>query len=99
MKSPQHKQITVRILLKHSAGLPSTNYANSFSSKPILGYADRVLAGLRTSHLKTSPGAMNAYCNDCVTLAGLVVERVSGLPFQDYVTQNILEPLGMQHST
>lgn len=41
---------------------------------------------------------MNVYCNDCFTLAGLVVERVSGMPFQDYVAKNILKPLGMKHS-
>lgn len=99
MESPQYKQITVRMLLNHSAGLPGTDFADSWGYEPIPGYADRVLAGLRTSHLKTTPGAMNVYCNDCFTLAGMVVERVSGMPFQDYVTENILEPLDMRHST
>ena len=40
-----------------------------------------------------TPGAINVYCNDCFTLAGLVVERVSGMPYHDYVTANILKPL------
>ena len=99
MASPQYRQITVRMLLNHSAGLPGTDFADSFSHKPIPSYVDRFLAGLRTSHLKTTPGAMIVYCNDCFTLAGLVVERVSGKSFQDYVASNILEPLGMKHST
>ena len=98
MQSPQYKQITVRMLLNHSAGVPGTDYADICSHKPIPSYVDRVLAGLRNSHLKTTPGAMNVYCNDCFTLAGVVVERVSGMPFQDYVTKNILKPLGMKHS-
>ncbi len=98
MASPQYRQITVRMLLNHSAGLPGTDYADSISTRPLPGYVSRVLAGLRTSHLKTTPGAMNVYCNDCYTLAGLVVERVSGMPYQDYVAANIFKPLGMKHS-
>ncbi len=99
MKSPQYRQITVRMLLNHSAGLPGTDYADSISSQPIPSYVDGVLAGLANSHLKTTPGAMNVYCNDCFTLAGVVVERVSGMPFQDYVKSNILKPLRMRHSS
>ena len=98
MKSPQYRQITVRMLLNHSAGVPGTDYADAWSNEPIPSYVDRALGGLANSHLKTTPGAMNVYCNDCFTLAGEVVERVSGVPFQDYVTANILKPLGMGHS-
>ncbi len=98
MQSPQYKQITVRMLLNHAAGVPGTNFADLWSHKPIPSYVDGVLAGLRNSRLKTTPGALNVYCNDCFTLAGLVVERVSGQPLQDYVTANILKPLGMKGS-
>ena len=45
------------------------------------------------------PGAVPAYSNYAATLAGYIVERVSGLPFNDYITKNIFQPLGMQHST
>ena len=99
MKSPQYKQITVRMLLNHSAGLPGSDYADNISTKPIPSYVDRAMAGLAHSHLKTTPGAMNVYCNDCFTLAGVVVERVSGMAYQDYVSTNILKPLAMKHST
>jgi hypothetical protein len=98
MASPQYKQITVRMLLNHSAGLPGTDYANGVSTKPLPGYVSGVMAGLRNSHLKTTPGAMNVYCNDCFTLAGVVVERVSGVTLQEYVARAIFEPLKMRHS-
>ena len=98
MASPQYRQITVRMLLNHSAGLGGTDYGDWLSDKPIPGYTDRVLAGLRTSRLKTTPSAMNVYCNDCFTLAGLVVERVAGMAFHDYVSKNIFRPLAMKHS-
>ncbi|MCU0299162.1 MAG: beta-lactamase family protein, partial [Candidatus Nanopelagicales bacterium] len=98
MKSPQYRQITVRMLLNHSAGFPGSDYADGLSTKPLPGYVDGVLAGLRNSYLKTTPGSMNVYCNDCYTLAGVVVERVSGMSLPDYVAKNILKPLGMKHS-
>lgn len=45
------------------------------------------------------PGAVPAYSNYAATLAGYIVEHVSGKPFNDYVTENIFHPLGMEHST
>lgn len=45
------------------------------------------------------PGTTPAYSNYAATLAGYIVERVSGRPFNDYVTENIFKPLQMPHST
>ena len=45
------------------------------------------------------PGVVPAYSNYATSLAGYIVERVSGKPFNDYVADNILKPLGMTHST
>jgi CubicO group peptidase (beta-lactamase class C family) len=46
-----------------------------------------------------APGTTPAYSNYGATLAGYIVERVSGQPFNDYIHQNIFNPLGMTHST
>lgn len=45
------------------------------------------------------PGAQTAYSNYATALAGLIVEIVSGVPFNDYVQQNIFDPLGMTRSS
>lgn len=45
------------------------------------------------------PGTTPAYSNYATTLAGYIVERVSGQPFDDYIEQNIFQPLGMTRST
>lgn len=45
------------------------------------------------------PGEQTAYSNYATALAGLIVERVSGVPFNDYVRENIFEPLGMNNSS
>jgi CubicO group peptidase (beta-lactamase class C family) len=45
------------------------------------------------------PGAFSSYSNFATAMAGYVVERVSGIPYDEYVERHILEPLGMAHST
>ncbi|MCY9786581.1 beta-lactamase family protein [Nocardiopsis sp. EMB25] len=45
------------------------------------------------------PGTVPAYSNYGNALAGYVVERVSGVPFDEYVDREVLEPLGMDSST
>jgi CubicO group peptidase (beta-lactamase class C family) len=45
------------------------------------------------------PGKIPAYSNYATTLAGYIVERVSGQPFAEYIEQNIFKPLGMTRST
>ncbi|KIH97702.1 beta-lactamase [Streptomonospora alba] len=45
------------------------------------------------------PGTVPAYSNYGNALAGYIVERVSGVPFEKYLQQNVLEPAGMDSST
>ena len=45
------------------------------------------------------PGTVPAYSNYATALAGYIIERVSGRPFNDYIEENIFKPLGMDHST
>lgn len=98
MRSPQYRQITMRMLLNHSAGFPGSQYANGFTTQPFPGYAKQALDALSRATLKTTPGALSVYCNDCFTVAGEVVAAVSGMPFTSYVARNILQPLGMRNS-
>jgi len=45
------------------------------------------------------PGTYSSYSNYATALAGYVVQRVSGLPYDDYIEQHILTPLGMTQTT
>ncbi len=45
------------------------------------------------------PGTYSSYSNYATALAGYVVERLAGMPFDDYVDQRILAPLGMTQTT
>ncbi|MGY8985235.1 MAG: serine hydrolase domain-containing protein [Sphingomonadales bacterium] len=45
------------------------------------------------------PGAQTSYSNHGAATAGLVVENISGVPFNNYIKQFIFEPLGMASSS
>ena len=45
------------------------------------------------------PGTYSSYSNYATALAGYIVQRVSGMSFDDYVEQRILVPLGMTQTT
>lgn len=45
------------------------------------------------------PGQVSAYSNYGTALAGYIVQRVAGEPFEEYVARHIFAPLGMTHST
>lgn len=84
------RRITIEHLLHHTAGLdPRT---------PILG-ADASLqehvAQLRGQSALAPPGQTHSYSSINYQVLGLVVERVSGVPFGDFVRERIFSPLGM----
>jgi CubicO group peptidase (beta-lactamase class C family) len=52
----------------------------------------------KTIQLTQSIGTTYQYSNINYSIAGLIVEKVSGQSYADYVTQHIFESLGMRHS-
>ncbi len=98
MQSPEYTDITVRMLLAHSSGLPGDDYPNGSTLAPLPDHAQKVLSGLASRRLKHTPGQMAVYCNDGFTLIELLVQAVTGKVFTDFVRDEILVPLGMSHS-
>lgn len=45
------------------------------------------------------PGRYFSYCNEGYGLLGCIIQRLSGLRYEDYVEERILKPAGMEHST
>ncbi|HVE78282.1 MAG TPA: serine hydrolase domain-containing protein [Gemmatimonadaceae bacterium] len=87
------ERVTVRQVLTHTSGLPA------FIVLPpdVLG-RDTVLARVFAVPLDTVPGARMVYSDLGATLAGLVVERVTGESLDAYARRRIFRPLGM-HET
>lgn len=92
------KPITLRNLMTHTPGFEET-IKNLFipENARIVPLKDYLVHHMPERIFP--PGVVPAYSNYGATLAGYIVERVSGRPFNDYLTENIFKPLGMEHST
>ena len=88
--------ITLRELLTHLAGLPHDPPGAFDESRAPTD--DEILKSLQGMTLVAPPNTRNLYSNVGFELAGMVVSRVSGMPYPDYVVSRILRPLGMTSS-
>ncbi len=85
--------VTVRQLLDHSSGLPS--YLQFFKLAPT---RDSAIGLLYRTPLRRPPGKVVEYSDLNFLLLGLLVERVSGEPLDQYVTRAVLQPVGMRQT-
>jgi CubicO group peptidase (beta-lactamase class C family) len=99
MADERYKDITVRMLLNHSAGLMGSTLESAmlFDDNDFSTY-DSFLEKLKTSRLKAAPGAYSVYSNDGFTLAEVLVEKVSGVSFTEYIRKNITSPLRLSNT-
>jgi CubicO group peptidase (beta-lactamase class C family) len=91
------KPITLKNLLTHTPGFEEQikDLFSVDSTPPPLGQYMKTHIPRRIF----PPGVTPAYSNYGASLAGYVVERVSGKSFNEYIEENIFKPLGMTHST
>jgi CubicO group peptidase (beta-lactamase class C family) len=89
---------TLRSLLSHTSGLQRETPDDSWLT---LRFAppDELLARLADAERVLPPGARFHYSNLAYALLGIVVERVSGAPYRDYVRERLLDPLGLSRTT
>ena len=92
------KPITLRDIMTHTAGFEETAQelfvADAAHLTPLGDYVK--------THLPERifpPFTTPAYSNYATTMAGYILQRVSGEPFDDYIDNHIFHPLGMMHCT
>lgn len=92
------KPVTLRNIMTHTAGMEEV-------IRGLIANDEKEVAPLEATlkhwipNRVYEPGTTPAYSNYATALAGYIVERVSGQPFDQYIAQHIFAPLGMQHST
>lgn len=89
--------ITLRHLLTHTPGFEDhvlELFAHSADKVEPLG----VLLARQLPARVRPPGMLASYSNHGTAIAGYIVEQVSGMPWEDYIEQKILVPLGMEYT-
>jgi len=85
---------TIRRLLSHASGLQRETQDDSWLTLHFAP-ADELLETLARAEMVLPSGARFHYSNLAFALLGIVVERVSGMAYMDYVRQRLFEPLGL----
>jgi CubicO group peptidase (beta-lactamase class C family) len=92
------KPIALRNLMTHTGGFEE-EIRDILLTDPKMATPLREFLIQNQPHRIFPPGEVPAYSNYGVGLAGYVVQRVSGEPFEQYVAEHIFQPLGMKHSS
>ena len=94
---PQYANgITIRHLLTHTSGIPDVDDLGIDDSRLT---NDEVLKTLMSqSSLPSKPGQRYRYSNTGYMLLTLIVERISGQRYRDFLERRILKPLGMANT-
>jgi CubicO group peptidase (beta-lactamase class C family) len=91
------RAVTIRHLLTHTSGLPDYEDLMDKTWTPTHQIQDEEVLGLleRQGSPKFAPGANWAYSNSGYVLLGLIVAKVSGEPFGQFLRDHIFKPLRM----
>ena len=89
--------ITIRHLMTHSAGFPEDN---PWGDRQLADTEEELMTLIKKQlSLSTTAGLEYEYSNLGFTMLGYIIHKVSGLPYDNYITKNILVPLAMQGTT
>ena len=98
----RYYDITVNDLLRHTSGLSSRGGDPLFPGKDFLlrhrwthaPDRDSLLRAILKSRLRRSPGTQAEYSNLGYLLASLVIEKITGEPYEQWMQANVLKPCG-----
>lgn len=100
-ENPWEFESPVRVvnLLEHTAGFDDIHFKDFVNltgvKRPTL---DEVLVHRKTLVSRWKPGTRMSYSNPGYVILGFLIEKYSGMPFEDYVRQTVIDPLKMVHT-
>lgn len=94
------KQITIEHLLTHTSGIQDYTTKPKWLSKYSKLFTDpqEVYDFIKNDSLRFSPGSQYEYNNSGYHLLGLIIQKVSGMSYPDYLQKTILDPLKMNNT-
>ncbi len=91
--------ITIRHLLTHSSGLVK-HMDNALISNPCYDLPSKeILKKMEKEELLFKPGSNYSYSNVGIVVLGVIIENITGMPYEEYMQQNIFTPLQMNHTS
>jgi CubicO group peptidase (beta-lactamase class C family)/uncharacterized protein (DUF302 family) len=91
---PAWKQVTLLQLLQHSSGIPDYRESSSYDPKSRY-HGAQLVALVKAEALSFSAGTRVHQSATNFALLGLVIERVSGVSYHDFITRNQIKALGL----
>ena len=88
--------ITIRMLLNNTSGLKAPVVRNSDISDRA---TEKLVRSMESVYLTDEPGTSYSYSNDGFAVAGLIISELTGMSYEEYLDQNIFEPLEMNRTT
>ncbi|MGD8277937.1 MAG: serine hydrolase [Gemmatimonadota bacterium] len=88
--------VTIRHMLSHHSGLEGPVGTVPLWSRVAPRTPTQLLEGTRRTG---PPGQTFRYCNECYGIMALIIEKLSGQPYDAYVAEHILQPLGIDIAT
>jgi len=96
LRKPAHP-ITVREILSHTSGLP---FSSPMEQPTLDGLPLRdAVRSYAMGPLQFPPGSKYQYSNAGINTAGRIIEVVSGMPYERFLEERLLKPLGMKDTT
>ncbi len=95
------ENVTIRHLLQHTSGIPNYMYFVDQYWRPDSNITNQQVLQLlidKNAQLTFKPGQRHVYSNTGYAMLALLVEKVSGVPFYQFLDENIFKPLQMDHT-
>ena len=93
---PAWSAVTLHHLLSHTSGIYNLTLAADFAREHVVPQTrEEILARFRTQPLAYTPGEKFEYSNSNYVLLAMVIEKVTGQPYESVLRQRILGPLDM----
>ncbi|MCP4162954.1 MAG: beta-lactamase family protein, partial [Deltaproteobacteria bacterium] len=90
-------EVTIEDFLYHKSGIPYRSIADiPVDDQP--GAIERTVRTLIETELVFTPGSRFSYATINYDVLGLVIEKVSGITFEDYIRNEVLIPLGLKET-
>jgi CubicO group peptidase (beta-lactamase class C family) len=97
--SPHWAKITIHNLLTHTSGIPNfTSFSDYRSTMMLPSPPLKTMERFKNKPLEFVPGESHAYSNSGYVVLGYIIEKASGKSYEQFLKENIFDPLHMSSS-